>query len=105
MKEQLADGWDRRLSFSHKPKKLGLCFKEDKKIIIFMRRREHRDVSVLFDTIIHEEIHGLQPDLPEKKTIETTKKIIGELTIDQIDYFFRLYGLTFDQNPALEIGA
>lgn len=102
MKEQLTDGWDRRLSFSHKPKRLGLCFQEDKKIVIFMRRREHRDPQELLDTIIHEEIHALDTDLPEKKI--ATIKIVKELTLDQIDYFFRLYGITFDQNSALEAG-
>ncbi|MEK6953205.1 MAG: hypothetical protein AABX29_09400 [Nanoarchaeota archaeon] len=104
MKEQLADGYNRRQSFCPNPKISGLCLFEKKEITIFMRRKKHRNPRELLDTIIHEEIHALHPDLPEKKTKKSTEKIIGELTLDQIGYFFGLYGIVFDQNPALETG-
>ena len=104
MKEQLADEWGRRLSFCTKPKIAGLCNYEKKEITIFMKRKKNRDPRELLDTLIHEEIHALLPDLPEKKTKISAKKVIGELTMDQIGYFFSLYGIAFDQEPVLETG-
>jgi len=53
MKEQLADGWDRRLSFCPKPKIAGLCNYEKKEITIFMKRKKNRDPRELLDTIVH----------------------------------------------------
>ena len=97
MKEVIAPDYSRRLSFSPKPKLSGICHRDRREIIIFARRKKHRDPNELLNTIIHEEIHAVCPNYSEKVTKKVTSALIAIITPEQIAKYSSLYGLEFNE--------
>ena len=93
MKEVIAQGATRRISRSSRPSYFGLCYQEDRNIIIF--EKKNRTPKKMLNTIVHEELHTVYPEFNEREVRWWTDTIQEKLTLDQKKQYFELYGLEY----------
>lgn len=101
MKEAIANGYVRESKrFRRRGAALGICFYEDRKIVIDSRK--NRFEPELLDTIVHEEIHAVFPEFDERETHAWTDVIREKLTDDQKRLLLDLYGFYYYKDPKFD---
>lgn len=71
-------------------KELGLCEWESREI--FINDKAHKDKPMeLFDTLAHESMHSVYPELGEREIASLTAELLPTLTHPQVVKYFELY--------------